>query len=235
MRVLVSVSLVLVALCLITTAAFAFDDGAPENSGLVLWVVPQVHFLDLQATMNFEDKVNSNKHTVDSDLTNTISEGLSAQVAYVTSSSLFVALEGGYHVILEKAEKKDFEDYEAVTLNDDNQVHFRLTQGRVGALAGYYFMKAPFRPYIMVGAGANQEKLSAFNQDFEAMAFNVSGAVGGDFYASKHLAVGIALRGDYMVNESFTKDFTTKGDDHSVTVTINRVPMMLTGKIGYMF
>jgi len=236
MKIIARALVVSMALFVFVGGAYALDDP-PVDSGFILWVAPQIHVHDFFGGIDMEDDVGSRTLKADSDFGLSPSGGMGLRASYITNSPLFFAAEITHQVFLQRADREDFEDFEAMNSDpkNDNQVNFRIKSTRAGLLAGAYFMPAPFRPYVMLGGGVNQEELSIFGQDFEVLAFNGSFLAGGDFFISKHIALGTGLRVDYLFGETFEGDFEFAGDDHSATVTIDRMPVFWDFKVGYMF
>jgi hypothetical protein len=228
MKFLVRVAVIFAAVFLFAPASFAVDP-LPTNSGFIVWMVPQAHLYDFGPKMTWKDKIGGKDYSIDNDLITKLTGGIGLQASYITAASVFVNLELSYHVYLYNVDKDKFEDI------DFNQSKITLTNGREELIIGYYFLPAPFRPYIAVGGGIDQEKFQAFQMTAYSLAFNASGMVGGDFFFSRHGAVGAGLRADYTIGETFSKKFTRNDVEHDATATLTRIPLVLFAKIGYMF
>lgn len=230
-------------------------DLLPVNSGWVLSFVPMVQIYDFQSTMTWEDKTKwkgsdlgeglannadavKASDEIDSDLNPELTGGLSLQLSYIMDGGFFVTGELSHQIYLYKANAADFDDLEySPTDSPDDNVHFRIKNFRGGALLGYYFRPAPFRPYIQVGADLNTEKLTAFDRkDYHALNYNAVGVVGADFFVSRHLVVGASFRADYYIGgETWETTYEKDYKEHDISVTMNRIPAFFNAKIGYMF
>lgn len=235
MKVLIRVWVLAFALLLVAGSAFA--DGEPKSSGMVLWLVPEVHVFDVQSDFEWEDDRGNATDTIDDTFRINQTAGLGLALTYITSSPFTVTLEGAHHVYLYKAERDLFDGtgLDGDIPRDETELDFRLIDSRVGGLLGVYLLDAPARVYVQAGGAAHFEKFTGFGRDLDAMAFSAAGALGVDYFVSSHFVVGTGLRVDYMLAEEFSGEFTKFSQDHDTTVTLTRIPMNWQMKFGYMF
>ncbi|MBZ0270439.1 hypothetical protein K8I61_00265 [bacterium] len=223
------------------TLAFAVPamalDNPPKDSGIVIWVAPQVHLHDFQADIEFDDAAGTGDELLEEEMKINQTAGLAFNVTYVTPSPIFVTLEFAHHRYLPLVESRELEDFDGFVDpdSDDNQTQIRIEQTRGGLIVGAYLFKAPARPYIAVGGNFNLERLVAFGQKIDAQVPGASGILGVDYYVSEHVALGAAGRVDYLFGEEFSDEFEKGGTKHDLTVTVARLPLLASFRVGYMF